>query len=70
MGLGATFNEDLVYRIGTAISDEARALNNQGFDQFLSCWAPNMNLATDPRWYSTVALALHHTTLSLHTVHN
>ncbi len=28
IGLGATFDEDLMFRIGTAISDEARAMHN------------------------------------------
>eukprot|EP01084_Bolivina_argentea_P097078 174517_1 len=47
--LGATFNRSLWRYIATAISDEARALNNQGHSG-INCWAPNINLCRDPRW--------------------
>jgi beta-glucosidase len=57
IGLGATFDEDLIFRIGTAISDEARATFNastaKGYHlQYsgLTFWTPNINIFRDPRW--------------------
>ncbi len=49
VAMGATWEPDLVYRVGTAISDEARALNvleGKG----LTYWSPTINIARDPRW--------------------
>jgi beta-glucosidase len=48
IAMGATWDPDLVYRVGSAISDEARG--NIGP---LNVWAPNINLARDPRWGRT-----------------
>jgi beta-glucosidase len=57
IGLAATFDQDLVFRIGTAISDEARAMHNasvaRGYRQQysgLTFWTPNINIFRDPRW--------------------
>jgi beta-glucosidase len=58
IGLGATWDEDLIFRMATTISDEARAkyhkilkLNNQSLIfQGLTFWSPNINLFRDPRW--------------------
>jgi beta-glucosidase len=57
IGLAATFDEDLVFRVATAISDEARAKHNAArakgsFQQYtgLSFWSPNVNIFRDPRW--------------------
>ncbi|MFC0875340.1 glycoside hydrolase family 3 N-terminal domain-containing protein [Saccharicrinis sp. FJH2] len=58
IGLAATFDPDLEYRIGDAISDEARAINNdlvasgKPYIQYmgLSFWSPNVNIFRDPRW--------------------
>ena len=57
IGLGATFDTDLMHRIGVAISDEARAKYNisiannfRGRYQGLTFWTPNVNLFRDPRW--------------------
>lgn len=57
IGLGATFDSDLSYRVSTAISDEARALynatNEKGYyNQYngLTFWTPNINIFRDPRW--------------------
>ena len=49
MLLGATFNRSLWREIGTVISNEARALYNQGISG-LFYFAPNINLFRDPRW--------------------
>jgi beta-glucosidase len=57
IGLAATFDEDLVFRVASAISDEARAkfraalrINNYGRYIGLTFWTPNINLFRDPRW--------------------
>lgn len=57
IGLGATFDEELIYRISTVISDEARAMYNtsiaKGYRQQyggLTFWTPNINIFRDPRW--------------------
>ena len=56
IGLAATFNTDLHSKVATAISDEARAINNTFYPydspifQGLSFWSPNVNLFRDPRW--------------------
>lgn len=57
IGLAATFDDELVSRIGTAISDEARAMYSanlkNGFrGQYagLTFWTPNVNIFRDPRW--------------------
>jgi beta-glucosidase len=57
IGLGATWNPDLMHRIATAISDEARAIHHEaarrGIRQIytgLTHWSPNVNIVRDPRW--------------------
>ena len=57
IGLGATFDEDLIFRVATAVSDEARATYNtsvaKGYHlQYsgLTFWTPNINIFRDPRW--------------------
>ena len=57
IGLAATFDEDLLLRVATAISDEARAKFNiaqdmQNYARYagLTFWSPNVNLFRDPRW--------------------
>jgi beta-glucosidase len=57
IGLAATFDEELVYRIASAISDEARAkykaaveIGNHGRYIGLTFWTPNINIFRDPRW--------------------
>ncbi len=57
IGMAATFDTELMHRIGTAISDEARAKYNisaangyRGRYQGLTFWTPNVNLFRDPRW--------------------
>ncbi|KAJ4417107.1 hypothetical protein N0V85_001989 [Neurospora sp. IMI 360204] len=49
INLGATFDDELVYEVGTAISTEARAFANFGFGG-LDYWTPNINPYKDPRW--------------------
>jgi len=49
VALGSTWDPDLVHRVATAISDEARVKNNiEG--KGLSYWSPTVNIARDPRW--------------------
>lgn len=57
IGLAATFDEDLMFRIGTVISDEARAKhhnfirnNVRSIYTGLTFWSPNINIFRDPRW--------------------
>ena len=57
IGLGATFDPDLAYRVSSAISDEARAIYNatskKGYHKQyngLTFWTPNINIFRDPRW--------------------
>lgn len=64
IGLGATFDPDLVYDVFTTVSDEARAhwntferpmnvttdVVNYPDDPGLSYWCPNVNIFRDPRW--------------------
>ena len=57
VGLAATFDEDLIFRIGEAISDEAWAkynlaqhLENYGQYSGITFYAPNVNIFRDPRW--------------------
>eukprot|EP01062_Namystynia_karyoxenos_P069458 TRINITY_DN64953_c0_g1_i1.p1 TRINITY_DN64953_c0_g1~~TRINITY_DN64953_c0_g1_i1.p1 ORF type:complete len:899 (+),score=303.63 TRINITY_DN64953_c0_g1_i1:73-2769(+) len=47
--LSASFNRTLWHSVGSTISTEARALNNQGIAGLLY-WAPDINLFRDPRW--------------------
>jgi beta-glucosidase len=49
VAMGATWDPDLVHRVASAISDEARALNRiEG--KGLTYWSPTINIARDPRW--------------------
>lgn len=57
IGLAATFDDDLAFRVATAISDEARAkhheairMGNRGQYTGLTFWTPNINIFRDPRW--------------------
>lgn len=57
IGLAATFDEDLMLRVGTAISDEGRAKHNffvangiRSIYTGLTFWSPNINIFRDPRW--------------------
>ncbi len=49
VALGSTWDPDLVYRVATAISDEAR-VKNKTEGKGLSYWSPDVNIARDPRW--------------------
>ena len=57
IGLAATFDEDLIFRVADAISTEARAKyhaairkGNRAQYLGLSFWTPNINIFRDPRW--------------------
>ena len=57
IGLAATWDTDLLFRVATAISDEARAKHHEfvrrgkrNIYQGLTFWTPNINLFRDPRW--------------------
>ena len=51
LGLGSTWNPDLVKRVGTAVGTEARGFHAQDPTVWgLNLWAPVVNLLRDPRW--------------------
>jgi beta-glucosidase len=57
IGLSATFDVPLMTQVATAISDEARAKNQEFLSrgqrkryQGLTFWSPNINIFRDPRW--------------------
>ena len=57
IALAATWDTDLMLRVATGISDEARAMNNtwvardkRNLYQGLVFWSPNINIFRDPRW--------------------
>ncbi|MFP3986353.1 glycoside hydrolase family 3 C-terminal domain-containing protein [Streptomyces sp. E11-3] len=50
VGLGATWNDDLVRRIGAAVSVEARAMRSRDPRVGLNVWAPTVNLLRHPLW--------------------
>lgn len=57
IALGATFDPELIKKIGEAISTEARVKYNEhakrkDYDIFkgLTFWTPNINIFRDPRW--------------------
>jgi len=57
IGLSATWDEELFFRVSTAISDEARAKHHEFIRtgsrkryQGLTFWTPNINIFRDPRW--------------------
>ncbi len=57
IGLAATWDDSLIFRMATVISDEARAKHHEYAGQGsrsryqgLTFWSPNINLFRDPRW--------------------
>jgi len=58
IGMAASFDDSLVYKIFNAASDETRAKYNQAIRRgqdnrrflSLSVWTPNINIFRDPRW--------------------
>ena len=58
IGMAASFDDELVYQIFNAVSDETRAKYNEARQKgqenkrflSLSVWTPNVNIFRDPRW--------------------
>ncbi|MDX6746610.1 glycoside hydrolase family 3 C-terminal domain-containing protein [Polaribacter sp. PL03] len=57
IGMGATWNPELIFKMGTVVSDEARAKyhkfiseGQRKMGQGLTFWTPNINIFRDPRW--------------------
>ncbi len=57
IGLGATFDSELIHEIASVISTEGRAKYNaysshgdRGIYKGLTFWSPNVNIFRDPRW--------------------
>ncbi len=55
--IAGSWDKDLMHRVASAISDEARAKHNEfvrrgkrGIYQGLTFWSPNINIFRDPRW--------------------
>ncbi|MFJ3512031.1 glycoside hydrolase family 3 C-terminal domain-containing protein [Streptomyces luteogriseus] len=50
VGLGATWNPELVRRVGDAVSREVRAMRAKNDRVGLNVWAPTVNLLRHPLW--------------------
>ncbi len=57
IGMAATFDEELIFKIADVISTEGRAKyheyqrkNDHGIYKGLTFWSPNINIFRDPRW--------------------
>ena len=57
IGMAASFDTDLLFRVAAAVSTEARAKHNEAVrlgnrSQYfgLTYWSPNLNIFRDPRW--------------------
>jgi beta-glucosidase len=57
IGMASAFNDELMFEVAAAISDEARAKHHQALKQEnrgiyfgLTYWTPNINIFRDPRW--------------------
>jgi len=57
IGLGATWDTELLFQVATVTSDEARAKHHEALRQGnraiftgLTFWSPNINIFRDPRW--------------------
>ncbi|MFE6174357.1 glycoside hydrolase family 3 C-terminal domain-containing protein [Streptomyces sp. NPDC056464] len=50
VGLGATWNTDLVRRVGEAVSRETRAMRARDDRVGLNVWSPTVNLLRHPLW--------------------
>ena len=57
IGLAATWDRELMLKVATVISDEARAKHHEavrqgrrGIYEGLTFWSPNINIFRDPRW--------------------
>ncbi len=57
IGMGASWDQDMLFRVSSAISDEARAKYQEYIRrdkrliyQGLTFWSPNINIFRDPRW--------------------
>lgn len=57
IAMAAAFDEEMMEKVGEAVSTEARAKYNaqcaagdRDIYKGLTCWAPNVNIFRDPRW--------------------
>lgn len=57
IGLASSWDEEMMFRVSTAISDETRAKHHEFVRrgkrflyQGLTLWSPNINIFRDPRW--------------------
>lgn len=57
IGMAASFDQELLYKVASVIADEARAKHHEfarredrGIYKGLTFWSPNINIFRDPRW--------------------
>jgi beta-glucosidase len=57
IGMAASFDDELLFKVSSAIADEGRAFYNEAVKQGnrlqyggLTFWTPNVNIFRDPRW--------------------
>jgi beta-glucosidase len=57
IGMAASFDDELLFKVSSAIADEGRAFYNEAVKQGnrlqyggLTYWTPNVNIFRDPRW--------------------
>ena len=58
IGMAASFNDEMIYKVFSQVSDEGRAAYNVWMSEgkedqrfhSLSVWTPNVNIFRDPRW--------------------
>lgn len=53
VGLAATFDRDLLYRLGEIAGTECRAYYNKDHKSALCVWGPTVDMERDPRWGRT-----------------
>lgn len=50
IGMGGSFDRELMKECGRVVGEEARALFKRGADGGLCRWAPTIDMERDPRW--------------------
>lgn len=65
--MSAAFDDDLIYKVATIISTEARAFSNGGHAG-LDFWTPNINPYKDPRWGRGSEVRLHARTSAVYLI--
>lgn len=53
IGMSATWDTELLERIGESVGNEARVVYQKERNGRLCCWAPTIDMERDPRWGRT-----------------